>query len=242
VDSVFLACTHYAINKAERYKHVLNKDPSLRRQAQSITLGVNVEKEGEIVGEYVDYPLIYEDGRPAWQGHPDDDVDVLAIDATPLIDGWDKLIWKHAQYSAFADKQLIEKHQITADDEVVVVGYPLGLRQRKTNYPLVRQGMLSTRVDGGLYDEDTKRTLRGFLIDGATVPGASGSPVLLKPVTKIDPEHGIMEVPAWLLGIVAETRYNPTKTPTGHVSSYTGLGFAFHNETIRETIDFILSR
>jgi len=221
-------------------KHVLNRDAKMRQQAESIILGVNVKRNGEIVAEYVNYPIRYVNGKPAWRGHGNTDVDVLAIDATPLIDGWDELSWKHARYSAFAGKKLINKHQITAGDEVVVVGYPLGLRQGKTNYPLVRQGMLSTRVDENLHDEDSGRTLRAFLIDGATVPGSSGSPVLLKPVTKIDPEHGIVEVPAWLLGIVAETRYSPTRTPTGHVTSYTGLGLAFHNATIRETINPML--
>jgi hypothetical protein len=53
-------------------------------------------------------------------------------------------------------------------------------------------------------------------------------------------EGGLTETASWLLGIVAETRYSPTKTPTGHVTSYTGLGLAFDAVTIGETINSML--
>ena len=198
-------------------KHAINGDPSLRQQAQSVNLGVNVQQSGKVVGKTFTYPLYYSDGKPDWHGHPDDDVDVLAIDATLLVNSVPELDFRHAIHSAIAGPEIIERERIAVGDEVVVVGYPLGLRQGQTNYPLVRQGMLATNPGQGLYDEATKRTLRGFLIDGATVPGSSGSTVLLKPVIKSDPEELLTQTSASLLGIVAETRYSPTKTPTGHV-------------------------
>jgi hypothetical protein len=118
----------------------------------------------------------------------------------------------------------------------------------QTNYPLIRQGMLSTRIDEELHEDTTAlsgvgvstRTVRGFLIDGATIPGSSGSPVILKPVVSA---HGTerIETIEWvaplLLGIISETGYLPRRTPTGHVSSFTGLALAFNADTIRETVE-----
>jgi hypothetical protein len=222
-------------------KHVLNKDPKLRDQAEWVNLGLNVKSNGETMGKHLQYPVKYDNGRPAWHGHPDADVDVLAIDATYLVHQVAGLSFMHAVYSAFANAEVMKRSRITFGDEIVVVGYPLGLKQGLTNYPLVRQGMLATSPEQNLYDESTGQTLRGFLIDGATVPGSSGSPVLLKPTVKIDPDEGLTETASWLLGIVAETRYSPTRTPTGHVTSYTGLGLAFHADTIKETIEPMLS-
>ena len=193
------------------------------------------------MGKDLQYPVKYDSEQPAWHGHPDADVDVLAIDATYLVHQVAELSFMHAVYSAFANAEVMKRSRITFGDEIVVVGYPLGLKQGLTNYPLVRQGMLATSPERNLYNESTGQTLRGFLIDGASVPGSSGSPVLLKPTVKIDPEEGLTETTSWLLYIVAETRYSPTRTPTGHVTSYTGLGLAFHADTIEETIEPMLS-
>jgi hypothetical protein len=35
---------------------------------------------------------------------------------------------------------------IAAGDEIIVLGYPLGLRHSTSNFPLVRGGILATRI------------------------------------------------------------------------------------------------
>jgi hypothetical protein len=84
-----------------------------------------------------------------------------------------------------------------------------------------------------------KRILRGFLVDGAIIPGSSGSPVVLPPVS-VRNVHGRLQIqtfPLLLLGIIAESRYAPLITPTTDYLSFSGLGLAFDAQTIMETIE-----
>lgn len=93
-------------------------------------------------------------------------------------------------YAMLATKQLLAEKDIKIGDEILVIGYPSGLKHRTTNFPLVRSGIIATRIGEELEDykkeEDgtfRKRTFRGFLIDGAVIPGSSGSPVVPKLLT-----------------------------------------------------------
>jgi hypothetical protein len=87
------------------------------------------------------------------------------------------------------------------------------------------------------------RNLRAFLVDGATVPGSSGSPVILKPVIgRIQGNTIVMgAAPAVLLGIIAETKYAPVQLGASVIPTFAGLGLAFEVETIRETIELFFS-
>lgn len=84
-----------------------------------------------------------------------------------------------------------------------------------------------------------KRILRGFLIDGAIIPGSSGSPVVIKPAT-IRFVRGQMVMQTFsrvFLGIIAETRYAPIVTRDTDFLSFAGLGLAFNADTIKETFE-----
>lgn len=76
----------------------------------------------------------------------------------------------------FADEAKRKKLDITVGEEVITIGYPLGLRQENTNLPLVHQGLIATKIGELLRDKVPapgggfrNRPLRAFLIDGATV-------------------------------------------------------------------------
>lgn len=135
--------------------------------------------------------------------------------------------------------------EVKIGDEILVIGYPGGWRHKNTNFPLVRSGIISTRIGEELEDDFKqpdgsirKRILRGFLVDGAVIPGSSGSPVVLKPLTtRYVRESIVMQSSTLLLGIIAETRYAPIVTPSLETLSFAGLGLAFDAETIVETID-----
>ena len=227
-------------------KHVLNRDPQKRAKATRIRLYVNKKNaDGGLVGEAIDVALGTGTDK-SWREHPDLDVDVLAFDVTTLYVARADVEKKFAFYDLFLNDQKMKELEITMGDEVVVVGYPLGLKHRTSNLPLLRSGMIATRIGETLEDEvpdvggtTRKRVLRGFLIDGATVPGSSGSPVVLKPVIGRTVGGNIVlgTPPPILLGIVAETRYAPVRTPAGAIPSFAGLGLAFDAETVRETIE-----
>lgn len=226
-------------------KHVLAEDSVARAALQSVRLHINTEQNGSVAGEIVEYPLRDQNG-PWYREHPQDDVDVVAINAIPLFNGTPNLRHQFVPEELFATAAKRQELDITAGEEIVVVGYPSGIRQGRTNHPLIRDGIIATRIGEELHEEVPQsdgstaiRVSRGFLIDGATIPGSSGSPVVLKPVTGRH-QHGNIVMgatPPVLLGIVAETRFAPIRVQGGAIPGFAGLGLAFDLETIVETMD-----
>lgn len=250
----FLVVRHVADDRAKAFlvtnKHVLNKDENLRSAAQEIFIHVNMRKpDNSVTGKKGTLPLHYADSSKSWREHPEPDVDVVVFDVTSLIINFPQIERRMAGYDAFADKASLREQEIDIGDEVLVIGYPIGVKQGKTNYPIVRSGIIATKIGEQLQDEveengkKRQRSLRGFLVDGATVPGSSGSPVILKPIVGRYVQGGIQlnAAPALLLGIISETYYAPVYTPKWEIPSFAGLGLAFDAETIRETIELFFS-
>jgi len=106
----------------------------------------------------------------------------------------------------------------------------------------VRSGIIATQIGETLIDyveeKGTKRqrVVRGFLIDGATIPGSSGSPIVLKPVTGRAVKGNVVLGIAhpMLLGIVSETLYSSVKTAKWDIPSFAGLGLVFDADTIKD--------
>lgn len=228
-------------------KHVLHEDLATRQLAKKVVLHLNVKNQDDTISaQAAELTLTLDDGSKRWREHPDVDVDVLALDVTQLIVQHPQVEKRWSSYSLFADATKLQELDITIGEEITVIGYPLGLRHRTTNFPLIRGGIIATRIGETLEDEieesdgtPRKRVLRGFLIDGATIPGSSGSPVVLKPTPgRFVKGNIVMGAPQpVLLGIMAETRYAPVRTPAGTIPSFAGLGLAFDAETVRETIE-----
>lgn len=229
-------------------KHVLHKKAEMRERATKVRLYLNIkDTDGSITGQSVNMHLNLGDGSKLWREHPDPDVDALAIDVTRLLAQYPQIEKKWAEYNLFADSTKLVEFDITIGEEILVIGYPMGLRHATSNFPLVRGGIIATRIGEDLEDEIReedgtlrKRQLRGFLIDGAVIPGSSGSPVVLKPTPARFTRQGITlgsPPPPLLLGIIAETRYAPVRIPAGSIPSFAGLGLAFNAETVKETIE-----
>lgn len=232
-------------------KHVVCRDASKRPSVPHVKCHFNTkEPDGKAGTLSKEIPLARPDGSKRFREHPDPDTDVLAIEVTDVIQLNPKLEKRWATYDLFADEVKRMELEITVGEEVVTIGYPLGLRQGDSNFPLIRQGIIATKIGSSLKDKVQtaeggfrERALRAFLIDGATVPGSSGSPVILKPVIgRIQGNAIIMgAAPAVLLGIVAETKYAPIQFGTAVIPSFAGLGLAFEVETIKETIELFFS-
>ncbi len=228
-------------------KHVLNKAKELREKAIKVILHLNVkEVDGKILGKPYELGLIWPDGKKRWKEHPETDIDVLVLDVTDLVVTLPDMDKKWADYSLFADAKILSEQDITIGEEVMVVGYPLGFKQGDSNFPIVRQGIVASQIGQKFIEESIERdgnkksrVIRGFLIDGGLIPGSSGSPVVLKPVTgRFVGNNIVMGAPQpYLLGIVAETRYAPIRTNVGDIPSYAGLGLAFDALTVKETIE-----
>ena len=226
-------------------KHVIDEDASKRQAMTSVRLHINVNDAGTIVGNVVDYPLVINSDH-IWREHADSDIDVLAINAVPLFKLLNNIANKFVPEDQFAVASKRQELDITAGEEIVVVGYPSGIRQGKTNSPVIRQGIIATRIGEELHEEESDgsggvkiRISRGFLIDGGTIPGSSGSPVILKPVTgrHIGKDIVMGTAPPVLLGIVAETRFAPINAGNEIIPGFAGLGLAFDVETIVEVLN-----
>lgn len=225
-------------------KHVLHADPAIRASIQTIKLHLNVMNNGALAKYTLDYE-IRNGTESAVVEHPDPDVDVLSIAGAAVFQSLPNIANSFAPESMFATGPVRKKMDITAGEDVIVVGYPSAIRQGKTNSPLIRQGLIASRVGEELHEEAgivngqmTYRVSRGFFYDGAAIPGTSGSPIVLKPTTGRRVGDNIMmgEVQPVLLGIVAETRFAPVG---GSSMSFAGLGMAFDVETIVEVLDLI---
>jgi hypothetical protein len=209
-------------------------------------LHCNIEKEdGSIAKEKIDYMVDSDDGSRPWREHIDPDTDVLAIDITPIVADFGDVKRKHVTYDLLADKKIIEQYNISIGDEIAVIGYPLGLRHKSANYPLLRRGTIATNIGEQLEistSENGKlrdRNIRGFLIDGATSPGSSGSPVILYPGIHFKSENNvaIRDGKPYVLGIVAEGRVAIVESSVGDYPNLSGLSVVFDADTIKETIE-----
>ena len=226
-------------------KHVLHADPAARASIQNVNLHLNVANNGELAKFTLDY-RIRSGTQSAVIEHPDPNIDVLAIDGGSVFQSVPNLANIFVAEDMFATAAKRRELDITAGEDVIVVGYPSAIRQGKTNAPLIRQGLIASRIGEELHEEAgivngqmTYRVTRGFLYDGAAIPGTSGSPIVLKPTParRIGNNTVIGEAPPVLLGIVAETRF----APVGNLNSlgFAGLGLAFDVETIVEVLDLL---
>jgi len=225
-------------------KHVLNRKPSLRNSATQVILDLNVRDASNNIKAK---SLVFHTGiddKKTYNEHPSADVDVLVFEITELLITNPEIAYQALPIELIATKEVIQIQDIKIGEEVVVVGYPIGLKHRDTNFPLVRRGIISTNIGEPLEDyvkdkgKIRKRTIRGFFIDGAVIPGSSGSPVIVNPLTlRFIGERMAVQSNNLLLGIIAETFYAPIKLPRKQTYGFAGIGLAFDGETILETID-----
>lgn len=231
-------------------KHVVHEDPAMRAIARNLTCYFNSKGAGrEDSAVAMDILLRTFDGEVTFREHPHSDTDVLAVDASFWLNQHlQNLNVKWIGYDNFGFNAKLAELEVSIGDEIMVLGYPAiypaGFQQGNTSLPIVRQGIIATKIGTALRDQmdDGKgrtytRVLRGFLYDGASIPGSSGSPVVLKPVVGrlIGNTIQMSTAPMILLGIVAETRY------ASGSNNFAGLGLAFDAATIRETIELFFS-
>jgi hypothetical protein len=117
-----------------------------------------------------------------WALHPDEDVDVAVLDVTEWVAQAHDAFHRFCPLTELANPVSLAVTHSDAGDEIFVLGYPLTLRQGLTNLPLVRKGVLASSPRRKLVDPKSgssePKLLRGFLVDGAILPGSSGSPVI----------------------------------------------------------------
>lgn len=125
-------------------------------------------------GEHVPVPIA--DFEKGWIPHPEADVDLAAFPLAPIFEWVFQTQGKRAylksvnrEFMALAD----DLNELSAVEDIVMVGYPNGLWDARNNFPIVRRGITATPP----YVDFEGR--KEFMIDCACFPGSSGSPVFL---------------------------------------------------------------
>lgn len=110
-----------------------------------------------------------------WVDHPEDEIDLCALPLQGILE----LMCEYDSYARHVtlDEKLIptqeELEKLSPFEDVIMVGYPIGLIDEAHNAPIMRKGMTATHPR---YDFNGKPL---FMIDCACFPGSSGSPVFL---------------------------------------------------------------
>jgi V8-like Glu-specific endopeptidase len=107
--------------------------------------------------------------------HPNPDVDLCIIFLKPVKDFF--LQHKEEFDISFFGKELIPNDkilsQLSAIEDVIMIGYPEGIIEPKKLFPIVRRGITATSYHIDFNDK------KDFLTDIFAIGGSSGSPVIL---------------------------------------------------------------
>ena len=110
-----------------------------------------------------------------WINHPDSSVDLSMLPIGMVLNALEaKGLHPYiAPMNSFYIPDDDYMKSITQTDEVIMIGYPGGLRDEVNNQPIFRKGILATSPSKNFQGD------REFLIDMPVYWGSSGSPVLL---------------------------------------------------------------
>ncbi len=233
-------------------KHVIGKTEQLRNMANTLVLVFNAkEKTGAVKARLLIVPL--RNRQLLWKGHLDPNVDVAAIDVTAVLKYHPEIQFKVASYDTLATEQTFKDYDVTAGQDILLIGYPLGCRSARTIFPLIRQGIIASDPQEPItIAEKPGVELPAFYIESFAVPGNSGGPVILRPgLFHLDPKANSIvtgSIPPLLVGIqsMAPTGLEQAKTIAGdkitdlpfvYSPYFAGLAVVFRADTIRQTIE-----
>ena len=146
-------------------KHVIHDNPD-----EEIKFFLHTAKEFGILD---DEKLAFQ-FKTKWYFHETKDLCFCFI--APLFHSIREKLNKEVFYSSLRENLIWENsklEELNAIEEVVMVGYPKGLWDKKNNLPLFRKGITSSHPAIDFNDEGLG------VVDMACFPGSSGSPIFL---------------------------------------------------------------
>lgn len=111
-----------------------------------------------------------------WIKHPDPNVDLCFLPLGYLMRAFYQAQGKRIYFMAIGKDTIPTPEQLeglSALEDVVMVGYPIGLWDQVNNMPIIRRGITATHPKLPYNGREE------FMIDAACFPGSSGSPVVL---------------------------------------------------------------
>lgn len=147
-------------------KHVVNNN-----EYEVMKFNLHIKKDGIVSDE--NHSITY---FSRWFFHPDKDIDLCFCFASPVFielkEKYNKEVYfiEITSDIIYSDNKL---KQLSALEEVLMIGYPNGLWDKINNFPLLRTG--STASHPG-YDFNNRSI---GVVDMSCFPGSSGSPIFI---------------------------------------------------------------
>jgi hypothetical protein len=195
------------------------------------------------------YDIEIDDFQNRWFGHPNPEIDIAVLSLSQILMETQSL-QRQIYYKTVSKELLPNKAQLEdldAIEEVVFVGYPIGIWDTKNFLPIARRGTIATPVS---VDYENRPI---FLVDASVFPGSSGSPVFICNVGSYSHRGGLVVGNRLLfLGIVSSVFFHeengePTlaNIPTTSISTVRtrqmiDLAVVFKSSAVFETIEAFL--
>jgi len=113
---------------------------------------------------------IRKDKEPLWVRHPTADVAVLKIDL-PAFVSKQSTEFPILATDRLADDEIMERYEIHPGDELLCLGYPLGVAANASGFSILRSGRIAS------YPLTPAHDIKTFLFDFEVFGGNSGGPV-----------------------------------------------------------------
>ena len=198
------------------------------------------------------HEVVIDSRQTPWFCHPDPLIDVAVFPLQPIL----QLLHGTGQtpfFRSITHTSIPEPEEIDELDpleEVIFLGYPIGLYDSVNLIPIFRRGTTATPPQLDYCGRPT------FLIDASVFPGSSGSPVFLYIRHGHTNRTGIISLgPArtFFLGIIAEVHTQPdyaplemmtittSQIPAARVRQMLDLGIVFKASSIVDAVESFLA-
>ena len=138
-----------------------------------VHLGVK-DENGQLVPKFASQPITLSDFQNRWIHHPGN-VDLCAMPFEPLrkeaLAQGQEIFYQPITEDFFPSTEILSN--LSALEDILMVGYPIGLWDDVNNFPVLRRGITASHP---IVDFQGKSI---GLADIASFPGSSGSPILI---------------------------------------------------------------
>lgn len=110
-----------------------------------------------------------------WLHHPNTNVDLVCLPIASILNSLEQTPQKLFYIPLTTNLIAQDNHlkNLSAMEEIVMVGYPRGISDEYNHKPIIRKGITATHLKNNYQGNKT------FLVDMACFPGSSGSPIFI---------------------------------------------------------------
>lgn len=162
-------------------------------------------------------PVILDAFESRWILHPDTNIDLAIMPIAPLLN--EANLKGFTPFYRSINKSVIpnsdQLKELTAVEDILMVGYPTGISDKTNNYPIFRKGITATHPANKYEGRDE------FMIDAACFPGSSGSPVFLLNVGNYVTKKGVTIIGSTRFMFLGILYAGPQYSATGEIKIVT---------------------